>query len=461
MTKTLYDKIWESHIVEEQEDNVCLIYIDRHIIHEVTSPQAFEGMRMSNRKPRRVEKTLAVADHNTPTKNITGVIKDEASRVQLETLDANTKEFGVNYHPLGSKYNGVCHVMAPDLGFTLPGVTLVCGDSHTATHGAFGAIAFGIGTSEVEHVLTTQTLRQKKAKNMKITVNGELNLGVTPKDVILHIIGKIGTAGGTGYAIEFSGDVFKNMSMEGRMTVCNMTIEAGARVGIIAPDEKTFGYIKGRKLSPKDDMWGKAVESWKQLKSDTDAKFDKEITIDAKEIAPTVTWGTSPEDTVPVTGVVPNPENDTKKRALEYVDLEAGTNMTDIKIDRVFIGSCTNGRLEDLTDAAKIVKGYKVSSNVTAIVVPGSGVVKKLAEEKGLDKIFIDAGFEWREPGCSMCLAMNDDKAASGERVASTSNRNFEGRQGRGSRTHLMSPAMAAAAAIAGHIVDVRDFGDK
>ncbi len=452
--QTLFDKIWNSHVVMEK-DGVSLIYIDRHIIHEVTSPQAFEGLRAAGIQPRRTDRTLAVADHNTPTKNINQPIKDEASKLQLQALSENTKEFDIEYHPLGTKYNGVCHVMAPDLAFTLPGCTVVCGDSHTATHGAFGAIAFGIGTSEVEHVLATQTLRQTKVKNMRIMVNGKLNAGVTPKDVILYIIGQIGTAGGTGYAIEFAGDVFENMSMEGRMTVCNMTIEAGARVGIIAPDETTFTYLKGRPKAPKGEMWEKAVAYWKTLKSDDDAVFDKEYHYDASDIMPQVSWGTSPEDVVPVTAIVPDIAG--KERALEYMGLSAGTKITDITIDRVFIGSCTNGRLEDLEAAAAIVNSHKVADNVTAIVVPGSGEVKRIAEERGLDKIFKQAGFEWREPGCSMCLAMNDDKAASGERVASTSNRNFEGRQGRGARTHLMSPAMAANAAIHGHIAVIKE----
>ncbi len=451
--QTLFDKIWNSHLVMEK-DGVSLVYIDRHIIHEVTSPQAFEGLRAAGLQPRQTQRTLAVADHNTPTKNIDQPIKDMASKLQLQALSENTKEFDIEYHPLGTKYNGVCHVMAPDLAFTLPGCTVVCGDSHTATHGAFGAIAFGIGTSEVEHVLATQTLRQSKVKNMRIMVNGRLNKGVTPKDVILYIIGQIGTAGGTGYAIEFAGDVFEQMSMEGRMTVCNMTIEAGARVGIIAPDETTFAYLKGKPKAPKGEMWDKALAYWKTLKSDEGAIFDKEYHYDASDIMPQVSWGTSPEDVVPVTDVVPNIKG--KERALEYMGLSSGTKMTDIAIDRVFIGSCTNGRLEDLEAAALVVNSHKVADNVTAIVVPGSGEVKRIAEERGLDKIFKQAGFEWREPGCSMCLAMNDDKAASGERVASTSNRNFEGRQGRGARTHLMSPAMAANAAIHGHIAVIR-----
>ncbi|MGD9637977.1 MAG: 3-isopropylmalate dehydratase large subunit [Alphaproteobacteria bacterium] len=457
---TLYDKIWNSHIVEEQDDGTCLIYIDRQLLHEVTSPQAFDGLRQAKRIIRHKEKNLAVADHNTPTKNIDGIIENDASRISLETLAKNTKEFELEYYPLGTSYNGVCHVIAPELGFTLPGVTFVCGDSHTATHGAFGAVAFGIGTSEIEHVFATQTLRQRKAKNMRITINGTCNPCVTPKDIILHIIGKIGTAGGTGYAIEYTGDVFKNMSMEGRMTVCNMTIEAGARVGIVAPDDKTFAYIKDNPKAPKGELWDKAVSYWKTLKSDDDAVFDEELLIDAKEIVPNVTWGTSPEDTVAVTGVVPEPKNETKKRALDYMDLKPGTPMTSIKIDRVFIGACTNGRLEDIAAAAQILKGKKVAPHVKAIVVPGSALVKKISEEKGYDIIFKDAGFEWRHPGCSMCLAMNEDKAAAGERVASTSNRNFEGRQGRGSRTHLMSPIMAAAAAIKGYITDVREIVD-
>ena len=456
--KTLYDKIWDAHLIETSNDGTSLIYIDRHLIHEVTSPQAFESITQNKYKVRHPEKILAVADHNTPTKDIDKPIKNEESRIQLETLKKNTALYGIDYHPLGSKHNGICHVIAPDLGFTLPGTTFVCGDSHTATHGAFGAIAFGIGTSEVEHVLGTQTLLQKKSKNMRITVNGKLPSHSTAKDIILYIIGKIGTAGGTGHAIEYAGDVFKNMSMEGRMTVCNMTIEAGARIGMVAPDQKTFDYIKGKPKAPKGDLWDKAVAYWQTLKTDDDAKFDKEYSFNAEDIIPQVTWGTSPEDVIPITGIVPEAANDTKKRALEYMELTEGTKITDVKIDRVFIGSCTNGRIEDLRAAAAIVKDKRISDNVKAMVVPGSMLVKLMAEQEALDKIFKDAGFEWRSPGCSMCLAMNDDKAEPGERVASTSNRNFEGRQGRSVRTHLMSPAMAAAAAITGHLTDVREI---
>jgi len=454
--QTLYDKIWNSHVVEyDVKSDMYLIYIDRHLIHEVTSPQAFDGIRAAGRKVMHPEKTMALADHNTPTKDIS-VVKNEESRIQLDTLLKNTLEFGIEYFPLGHKNNGIVHVVGPDLGFTLPGTTLVCGDSHTATHGAFGAIACGIGTSQVEHVLSTQTLSMKKSKNMKISVNGVLGIGVTSKDVILHIIGVIGTAGGNGYAIEFCGNIFKEMSMEGRMTICNMTIEGGARFGIIAPDEKTFSYLKGKPKTPKGELWNKAVEYWKTLKSDDDAVFDKIIEIDAKDIKPTITWGTSPEDVISIDGVIPEPKNDTKKRSLEYMGLKAGMKASDIKIDKVFIGSCTNSRIEDLREVAKIVKGKKVASSVSAMIVPGSYVVKDLAEAEGLAKIFTDAGFEWRNPGCSMCLAMNEDKLKPYERCASTSNRNFEGRQGYLGRTHLMSPAMAASAAIAGHLVDVR-----
>ncbi|WP_246117023.1 3-isopropylmalate dehydratase large subunit [Candidatus Deianiraea vastatrix] len=450
--KTLYDKIWDAHVVEHDEKaDTYLLYIDRHLIHEVTSPQAFDSLRLSGRKVLHPEKTMAIADHNTPTKDIT-VVKDEESRIQLETLAKNTAEFGIEYFPLGHKNNGVVHVVGPDLGFTLPGVTLVCGDSHTATHGAFGAIACGIGTSQVEHVLATQTLLTTKSKNMKIQVSGKLALGVSPKDVILHIIGVIGTAGGTGYAIEFCGNIFEEMSMEGRMTVCNMTIEGGARFGLIAPDEKTFAYLKGKPKAPKADAWNKAIEYWKTLKTDSDAKFDKEILIKAEDIKPTITWGTSPEDVMPIDGVIPEPKNETKKRALEYMGLAAGMKPSEITVDKVFIGSCTNSRIEDLREVAKVVEGKKVARSVVAMIVPGSYVVKQMAEDEGLAKIFIDAGFEWRNPGCSMCLAMNEDKLAPYERCASTSNRNFEGRQGYLSRTHLMSPALAAAVAITGNL---------
>lgn len=459
MSKTLYDKIWDSHIVEyDQKTDISLIYIDRHLIHEVTSPQAFDGLRISGRKVLQPKKTMAVADHNTPTKNIE-VINDEDSRIQLQALLDNTNEFGIEYFQLGHKNNGIVHVVGPDLGFTLPGTTLVCGDSHTATHGAFGAIACGIGTSQVEHVLSTQTLPMQKSKNMKICVNGKLSIGITPKDVILHIIGKIGTAGGTGYAIEFCGNIFEEMSMEGRMTVCNMTIEAGARFGLIAPDEKTFAYLKGKAKSPKGKLWDDALESWKMLKSDNNAVFDSIVNIEAEEIKPTVTWGTSPEDVVSIDGYIPKCDSDTKKRALQYMGLSEGMKITDIKIDKVFIGSCTNSRIEDLRQAATILKGRKIANHIKlAMIVPGSYVVKSMAEDEGLDKIFIDAGFEWRNPGCSMCLAMNEDKLSPNERCASTSNRNFEGRQGYMGRTHLMSPAMAAASAVSGYLSDARNF---
>lgn len=460
--KTLYDKIYDSHLVAQD-----LIYIDRHLIHEVTSPQAFEGLRMSNRKIRRPDACLAVADHNVPTTpdRLQG-IKDETSRIQVQTLEDNCNEFGVTYFKMDDKRQGVVHIVGPEEGFTQPGMTIVCGDSHTSTHGAFGALAFGIGTSEVEHVMATQTLIQKRAKNMKITVNGTLLPGVTAKDIVLAIIGKIGTAGGTGYVIEYAGEAIKNLSMEGRMTVCNMSIEAGARAGLVAPDEKTFEYIKGRPMAPKGEDWDKAVAYWQTLPSDDGAKYDREEVLDASEIVPQVTWGTSPQDVLPITDFVPNPDNindenrkNAVKRSLDYMGLTAGTKLTDIAIDKVFIGSCTNGRIEDFREAANIAKGKHVAKNVKlAMVVPGSGLVKEQAEKEGLDKIFIEAGFEWREAGCSMCLAMNADKLEPGERCASTSNRNFEGRQGRGGRTHLVSPAMAAAAAITGKLTDVRDI---
>lgn len=458
MGKTLYDKIWDNHVVDyDAKNDMYLIYIDRHLIHEVTSPQAFDGIRMSGRKILHPEKTMAIADHNTPTKDIS-VVKDEESRIQLETLLKNTTEFGIEYFPLGHKNNGIVHVVGPDLGFTLPGTTLVCGDSHTATHGAFGAIACGIGTSQVEHVLATQTLSMSKSKNMKIDVSGTLGLGVTPKDVILHIIGVIGTAGGTGYAIEFTGNIFREMSVEGRMTVCNMTIEGGARFGLIAPDEKTFAYLQGKPKAPQGQMWDIAVQNWQNLYSDENAVFDKTISIKAEDIKPTVTWGTSPEDVAPIDGFIPQCDTETKKRALEYMGLSEGMKITDIKIDKVFIGSCTNSRIEDLREVAKVVNGKKIANTLSAMIVPGSYAVKSMAEDEGLAKIFTDAGFEWRNPGCSMCLAMNDDKLKPYERCASTSNRNFEGRQGYLGRTHLMSPAMAAAAAIAGHLIDIRDL---
>ena len=463
MSKTLYDKIWENHLVNEQEDGTCLIYVDRHLVHEVTSPQAFEGLRLNNRKVRRPELTLAVPDHNVPTTDRSKGIDDEQSRIQVETLRNNCKEFGVKLFDVNDKRQGIVHIIGPEQGFTQPGTVIVCGDSHTATHGAFGALAFGIGTSEVEHVLATQTLIQKKSKNLRINVTGSLPKGVTAKDVILKIIGTIGTAGGTGYVIEFAGEVIKGLSMEERMTVCNMTIEAGARAGLIAPDEKTFEYLKGKKMSPKGETWNKAVNFMKSLYSDDGCKFDKEINIDGSEIEPLVTWGTSPQDVSPITGVVPDPEKEKNadrkmamKRSLEYMGLEANTKISEIKIDKIFIGSCTNGRIEDLRVAADLLKGKKVAGNVSAMVVPGSGLVKAQAEEEGLDKIFINAGFEWREPGCSMCLGMNPDQLKPKERCASTSNRNFEGRQGRGGRTHLVSPGMAIAAAVNGRLTDVR-----
>ena len=463
MSKTLYDKIWENHLVHEQDDGTSLIYVDRHLIHEVTSPQAFEGLRLQKRKVRRPELTLAVPDHNVPTTDRSKGIDDEQSRIQVETLRNNCKEFGVKLFDVNDKRQGIVHIIGPEQGFTQPGTVIVCGDSHTATHGAFGALAFGIGTSEVEHVLATQTLIQKKSKNLRINVTGSLPKGVTAKDVILKIIGTIGTAGGTGYVIEFAGEVIKGLSMEERMTVCNMTIEAGARAGLIAPDEKTFEYLKGKKMSPKGETWNKAVNFMKSLYSDDGCKFDKEINIDGSEIEPLVTWGTSPQDVSPITGVVPDPEKEKNadrkmamKRSLEYMGLEANTKISEIKIDKIFIGSCTNGRIEDLRVAADLLKGKKVAGNVSAMVVPGSGLVKAQAEEEGLDKIFINAGFEWREPGCSMCLGMNPDQLKPKERCASTSNRNFEGRQGRGGRTHLVSPGMAIAAAVTGRLTDVR-----
>ena len=465
MPKTLYDKIWEDHLVHEQPDGTSLIYVDRHLVHEVTSPQAFEGLRLQKRKVRRPELTLAVPDHNVPTTDRSKGIDDEESKIQVDTLRNNCKEFGVELFDVNDKRQGIVHIIGPEQGFTQPGTVIVCGDSHTATHGAFGALAFGIGTSEVEHVLATQTLIQKKSKNLRINVNGILPKGVTAKDVILKIIGTIGTAGGTGYVIEFAGDVIKNLSMEERMTVCNMTIEAGARAGLISPDEKTFEYLKDKTMSPKGENWNKAIKFWKSLYSDKDCEFDKEINIDGKEIEPLVTWGTSPQDVSPVTGVVPDPNKENNedrkmamKRSLEYMGLKANTKISDIKIDKIFIGSCTNGRIEDLRLAADLLKGKKIANNVSAMVVPGSGLVKSQAEEEGLDKIFIEAGFEWREPGCSMCLGMNPDQLKPKERCASTSNRNFEGRQGRGGRTHLVSPGMAVAAAIKGHLSDVREL---
>ena len=465
MSLTLYDKIWNEHLVHQQEDGTALLFVDRHLIHEVTSPQAFEGLRNSNRKVRQPHLTLAVVDHNIPTTDRSKGIDDEDSRIQIETLDKNCKEFGVQLFGVHDKRQGIVHIVGPEQGFTQPGTVIVCGDSHTATHGAFGSLAFGIGTSEVEHVLATQTLVQKKAKNFRVNVNGKLAIGVTSKDVVLQIIGKIGTAGGTGYVIEYAGSLISDLSVENRMTICNMTIEGGARAGLIQPDQKIFDYLKGRPMSPKNENWDKAVEYWKTLKTDSDAKFDKEINLTAEDIVPMVTWGTSPQDVVSIDGKVPNPENESDadrknsiERSLKYMGLEPDVAIKDIKIDTVFIGSCTNGRIEDLREAAQILKDKKKATHVHAMIVPGSGLVKEQAEQEGLDKIFISAGFEWREPGCSMCLAMNADKLKPKERCASTSNRNFEGRQGRGGRTHLVSPGMAAAAAIAGNLDDVRKY---
>jgi 3-isopropylmalate/(R)-2-methylmalate dehydratase large subunit len=463
--KTLYDKIWDSHLVQEVPGESAVLYIDRHLVHEVTSPQAFEGLRMAGRKVRHPEATLAVPDHNVPTIGRSMGNSDPESRLQVATLESNAKEFGVEYLPLPDIRQGIVHIVGPEQGFTLPAMTIVCGDSHTSTHGAFGSLAFGIGTSDVEHVLATQTLLIEKSKNMRITVTGALPIGVTAKDIALAIIARIGTAGGTGYVIEYAGDAIMGLSMEGRMTLCNMTIEAGARAGLIAPDEKTFAYVAGKPRAPKAAAFENAVMYWKTFHSDADAKFDAEIALDATEIAPMVTWGTSPEQALPVTGRVPDPaaiadeaQRHGVERALAYMGLTPGESLDTVKIDRVFIGSCTNGRIEDLRAAAAILRGRKIAAHVGAMVVPGSGLVKEQAEDEGLDEIFLAAGFEWREPGCSMCLAMNADKLAPEERCASTSNRNFEGRQGRGGRTHLMSPAMAAAAAIAGHLADVRDF---
>lgn len=469
MAKTLYDKIWDDHVVSApengQENANTLIYIDRHLVHEVTSPQAFDGLRLAGRQVRRISNILAVADHNVPTSSPRHHIEDDESRLQIETLQKNTHAFGVNYFSMQDIRQGIVHVVGPEQGFTLPGTTVVCGDSHTSTHGAFGALAHGIGTSEVEHVLATQTLQQKKSKNMRIAVNGTLPVGVTAKDVALTIIATIGTAGGTGYVIEYAGDVFENMTMEERMTVCNMAIEAGARAGLVAPDETTFAYLHGKPMAPKGDLWHKAVAYWKTLASDADAIFDKEIYIAASDIVPCMTWGTSPEHVLPITGTVPfvrdadTPEKqDAYKRAIAYMGLTEGQKLTDLKVDVVFIGSCTNSRIEDIRAVAKIAQGKKVSRAVRAMVVPGSGLVKQQAEQEGLDKILLEAGFEWREAGCSMCLAMNADRLEAGQRCASTSNRNFEGRQGRGGRTHLVSPAMATVAALAGRFDDVREW---
>ncbi len=464
--KTLYDKIWDAHVAHEAEDGTCLLYIDRHLVHEVTSPQAFEGLRMAGRKVRAPEKTIAVPDHNVPTtagredpKNMT-----EDSAIQVAALDSNAKEFGIHYYPVSDVRQGIVHIVGPEQGWTLPGMTVVCGDSHTATHGAFGALAHGIGTSEVEHVLATQTLIQKKSKNMKVEITGKLRPGVTAKDITLSVIGATGTAGGTGYVIEYCGEAIRDLSMEGRMTVCNMAIEGGARAGLIAPDEKTYEYCMGRPHAPKGAAWEAAVAYWKTLFTDEGAHFDKVITLKGEDIAPVVTWGTSPEDVLPITATVPAASDfeggkvGAAQRSLDYMDLKPGTPLSEIEIDTVFIGSCTNGRIEDLRAAAAILKGKKKKDGLRAMVVPGSGLVRAQAEEEGLAQIFIDAGFEWRLAGCSMCLAMNPDQLAPGERCAATSNRNFEGRQGRGGRTHLMSPQMAAAAAITGKLTDVREM---
>jgi 3-isopropylmalate/(R)-2-methylmalate dehydratase large subunit len=470
MAQTLYDKLWDSHVVHVEEDGTALLYIDRHLVHEVTSPQAYEGLKVAGRKPWRVGSVVATADHNTPTRGwergVAG-IQDAMAKLQITTLDANMKEFGAKvYFPFLDKRQGIVHVIGPEQGATLPGMTLVCGDSHTSTHGALGCLAHGIGTSEVEHVLATQCLVTKKMKNMRVTVDGPLGRGVTAKDIVLAIIGKIGTAGGTGCAIEFAGSAVRSLSMEGRMTVCNMAIEAGARAGMVAVDDVTINYVKGRPLAPSGPTWDAAVAYWRTLVSDPGAKFDREVRLDARDIKPQVTWGTSPEMVVTVDDVVPDPDKEKDsvrregmERALIYMDLKPRTRITDIKLDKIFIGSCTNSRIEDLRLAASVVKGRRIAPNIRlALVVPGSGVVKAQAEKEGLDKVFRDAGFEWREPGCSMCLGMNDDRLGAGERCASTSNRNFEGRQGEGGRTHLVSPAMAAAAAIAGHFVDIREW---
>ncbi len=463
--KTLFDKIWDSHVVKTNDDGTCLIYIDRHLVHEVTSPQAFEGLRMTGRSVRRPELTLAVPDHNVPTKGRAQGIDEEMSRIQVDTLRNNAEEFGVQLFDMMDLRQGIVHIIGPEQGFTLPGMTIVCGDSHTSTHGAFGSLAFGIGTSEVEHVLATQTLIQKPAKNMKIQVNGSLGLGCSAKDIILAIIAEIGTAGGTGYVMEYCGQAIEELSMEGRMTICNMSIEGGARAGLIAPDEKTFEYLKGRPMAPKGDDWDRAVAYWKTLPTDAGAHYDRIVTLDCANIAPQVSWGTSPQDVVPITGVVPNPADYDENRAvamersLEYMGLKAGMRMEDVTVDTVFIGSCTNGRIEDLREVAKVAEGRKVADGVRAMVVPGSGLVAQQAEEEGITAKLREAGFDVREPGCSMCLAMNQDRLKPQERAASTSNRNFEGRQGKGGRTHLLSPAMAAAAAINGHLTDVRQMG--
>ena len=463
--RTLFDKIWDGHVVDRREDGTCLLYIDRHLVHEVTSPQAFEGLRAAGRKVRRADATLAVADHNVPTTDRSKGIDDPESALQIQVLSDNCAEFGVELFDMNDARQGIVHIIGPEQGFTLPGMTIVCGDSHTSTHGAFGALAHGIGTSEVEHVLATQTLVQKKAKNMLVQVDGVLPAHVTAKDIVLAIIGKIGTAGGTGHVIEYAGEAIRALSMEGRMTICNMSIEGGARAGLIAPDEITFDYLKGRPRAPKGTAWEMAVADWKTLTSDPGAHYDTVVRLDASAIVPQITWGTSPEDVLPIDGRVPDPAAATDEnkrraiaRALDYMGLVPGTPFKEIAIDRVFIGSCTNGRIEDLREAGKVSQGRKVAPNVGAMVVPGSGLVKEQAEAEGLDRIFIEAGFEWRDPGCSMCLAMNADRLEPGERCASTSNRNFEGRQGRGGRTHLMSPAMAAAAAVTGRLADVREL---
>ncbi|TXH68275.1 MAG: 3-isopropylmalate dehydratase large subunit [Thiothrix sp.] len=464
--KTLYDKVWDAHVVRQEADGTCLLYIDRHLVHEVTSPQAFEGLKIAKRQPWRTASMVAVPDHNIPTKDLDKGITDPVSRLQVETLHDNCREFGVTEFNIGDPRQGIVHVMGPEQGATLPGMTVVCGDSHTSTHGAFGALAHGIGTSEVEHVMATQCLIQKKMKNMRINVNGKVGKGVTAKDIVLAIIGEIGTAGGTGYAIEFAGEAIRDLSMEGRMTVCNMAIEAGARAGMIAVDDTTIEYVKGRPYAPKAEQWDAAVANWRDLHSDADAVFDAEINLDAASIQPQVTWGTSPEMVLAVDGLVPDPDQESDvvkansiRAALKYMGLTANTPINQVSIDKVFIGSCTNSRIEDLRAAAEVAKGRKVAGNIKlALVVPGSGLVKQQAEREGLDQIFREAGFEWREPGCSMCLAMNADRLEPGERCASTSNRNFEGRQGQGGRTHLVSPAMAAAAAVTGHFTDVRQL---
>ncbi|MCC2596857.1 3-isopropylmalate dehydratase large subunit [Pusillimonas sp. MFBS29] len=466
MAQTLYDKLWSAHVVHQESDGTCLLYIDRHLVHEVTSPQAFEGLRMADRQPWRISANLAVADHNVPTTARDEGIHDPVSRLQVDTLDENCEKYGITEFRMNDVRQGIVHIIGPEQGATLPGMTVVCGDSHTSTHGAVGALAFGIGTSEVEHVLATQTLLMKKNKNMLIRIEGDLPAGCTAKDLVLYVIGKIGTAGGTGYAIEFGGSTMRALSVEGRMTVCNMAIEAGARSGMVAVDQKTIDYFRGRPYAPTGALWDQAVQYWRTLHSDEGAVFDRVVDIDARDIVPQVSWGTSPEMVLPVDARVPDPDKEKDdvrrsgmERALEYMGLKPNTPLTDIKIDRVFIGSCTNARIEDLRAAATVARGKRVASSVKqAMVVPGSGLVKRQAEQEGLDKIFLEAGFEWREPGCSMCLAMNADRLEPGERCASTSNRNFEGRQGQGGRTHLVSPAMAAAAAVAGHFVDIRNF---